>query len=75
MIKTTVYISESAKRRLRQKAKQRGISEAELIREGVEYVVADTTRRPTYPLFNSGDPSLSDPDRIDEELRKGFGIR
>ena len=75
VVKTTVYLSESAKRRLKQKAKERGISEAELIREGVEYVVAGTTRRPTFPLFSSGDPTLSDPDRIDEELRKGFGLR
>jgi len=32
-------------------------------------------RKPRYPLFTSNDPTLSDPERIEEELRKGFGLR
>ncbi|TMB62541.1 MAG: ribbon-helix-helix protein, CopG family [Chloroflexi bacterium] len=75
MIKTTVYLHESTKRRLARRAKELGVSEAELIRDGIERVVAGTAKRPTFPLFSSGDPTLSDPARIDEELRKGFGLR
>jgi hypothetical protein len=75
VIKTTVYLPEATKRRLARRAKELGVSEAELIRDGVERVVAGAGKRPTFPLFSSGDPTLSDPARIDEELRKGFGIR
>ena len=74
MIKTTVYLSESAKRQLARKAKERGLSEAELIREGIQRVITEQSRpapRPRAPLFASGDPTLAR--RVDEELAKGFG--
>ncbi len=49
------------------------MSEAELIREGIERLIADEPPRPRAPLFSSGDPTLAE--RVDEELRKGFGKR
>jgi len=73
VIKTTVYIAERTKRRLADLARRRRMSEAELIREGIERLIADEPPRPRAPLFSSGDPTLAE--RVDEELRKGFGKR
>ncbi len=74
VIKTTVYLAEVTKRRLAQIAKQRRTTEARLIREGVDRIVAEepvAAPRPRAPLFASGDPTLAR--RVDEELAKGFG--
>ncbi|MGH2500309.1 MAG: CopG family transcriptional regulator [Candidatus Limnocylindria bacterium] len=71
MLKTTVYLTERLKRRLADTARRRRLSEAQLIREGIERVVNEPIRRPTFPLFSSGDPTLAE--RVDEELARGFG--
>jgi hypothetical protein len=74
MLKTTVYLPEGLKRRLGALARRRGISEARLIREGLEQVVRDGSQaRPVFPLFDSGKPGLWQ--QPDEELLKGFGER
>ncbi len=74
MLKTTVYLPERVKRRLAAVARRRRTSEAQLIREGIERVLEeDVPRRPTYPLFRSGDPDLWR--GTDRELLKGFGER
>lgn len=74
MLKTTVYLPEALKRRLAKVARRRHVTEAQLIREGVEQVLRDDVpRRPTFPLFRSGKPHLFD--GPDEELLKGFGER
>jgi len=74
MLKTTVYLSEELKRKLAALARRRRTSEARLIREGLEQIVRDESpRRPTFPLFNSGNPGLWR--QPDEELLKGFGER
>lgn len=73
MIKTTVYLKDTTKRRLAALAKQRGVSEAQLVREGVERLVESEPRRPRLPLFSSGKPGLWE--KPDEELLKGFGER
>lgn len=67
--KTTVYLSKDMKKRLRATARQRGVPEAELIREGLNVVLAP---RPHFPLFNSGE-SLS-AEQIDEILAEGMGM-
>ena len=71
MFKTTVYLPDSVKRRLRDVARRRGVSEAQLIRDALQRLVAEERPRPRAGLFSSGDPTLAE--RIDEELEKGFG--
>jgi hypothetical protein len=74
VIKTTVYLPEALKRQLAKIARRRRVTEAQLIRQGVEQVVQDDVpRRPTFPLFRSGKPHLFD--APDEELLRGFGER
>ena len=74
MLKTTVYLPERVKRRLAAVARRRRTSEAQLIREGIERVLEeDVPRRPTYPLFRSGNSDLWQ--GTDRELLKGFGER
>jgi len=71
MRKTTVYLPEELKRDLERAAAVSGQSEAELIREGVERVVAlRIPRKPRIPLFRTGRPDLAE--RVDE-LLEGFG--
>ena len=71
MDKTTVYLPRPLKEALAAAARRRGVSEAELIREGIALAVArDEPRRPRLPLFDSGKPDLAE--RFDE-LLKGFG--
>lgn len=67
--KTTVYLTKEMKKRLRATARQRGVPEAELIREGLNVVLAP---RPHFPLFDSGDPTFAS--RVDEILAEGFGL-
>lgn len=63
MEKTTVYMPKDMKKRLRARARQLGVSEAELIREGLKVMLAP---RPRFPLFDSGDPTFAS--RVDELL-------
>jgi hypothetical protein len=71
MKKTTVYLPDELSDRLKQAAAASGKSEAELIREGVEYVVEiELTPRPRAPLW-SGPGNLAE--HVDEILAEGFG--
>jgi Arc/MetJ-type ribon-helix-helix transcriptional regulator len=71
MRRTTVYLPDHLKVALERAAAMSGRSEAELIREGVEYATGQADRpRPRLPLFDSGEPTLAE--RTDELLR-GFG--
>ena len=71
MKKTTVYLPEDLKSALGRIAREKGRSEAELIRGAIRDLVQETERpRPRLPLFSSGDPTLAR--RFEEELR-GFG--
>jgi len=71
MKKTTVYLPEDLKSALGRIAREKGRSEAELIRGAIRELVQDTEPpRPRLPLFSSGDPTLAR--RFEEELR-GFG--
>ena len=74
MKKTTVYVPDELKVRLSQVAERTGVSEADLIRRGIEEVVqAETPARPRLAIFESGEPRLAE--RTDKELAKGFGRR
>lgn len=72
MKKTTVYLPDDLKAALERAAAAQGRSEAELIREAVRKLTQEVEQpKPRLPLFASGDPTLAE--RIDEELKKGFG--
>jgi Arc/MetJ-type ribon-helix-helix transcriptional regulator len=71
--KTTVYLPDELKRELERTASATGRSEAELIREAVQALIAAQQRpRPQGGLFEGDDPTLSE--RVDEALA-GFGER
>lgn len=71
MDKTTVYLTKEMKKRLRARARERGVSEARLIREGLEVVLAP---RPRFPLFASGGALSLTAEQIDEILAEGMGM-
>lgn len=73
MRKTTVYLPEALKERLERAARDRHVSEAELIREAIDtFTRTDARPRPLLPLFESvGDPRLAE--RVDEILAEDFG--
>lgn len=71
MTKTTVYLPRELKRALGRTARQRGCSEAALLREAVARITSDADRPvPTLPLFRSAGPSIAED--IDAAL-DGFG--
>ena len=73
MKKTTVYLPDDLKAALERTAAVQGRSDAALIREAVRKLTQDAEQpRPRLPLFSSGDPTLAE--RVDEELKKGFGL-
>jgi Arc/MetJ-type ribon-helix-helix transcriptional regulator len=73
MVKTTIYLPEPLKERVRRAAAEQRRSEAAVIRDALEQYTADRERpRPRLPLFKSiGDSSLAE--RVDEILAEGFG--
>lgn len=69
--KTTVYLPDELKRDLKAAALTSGISEADLIRQGIEHVVEiKLTPKPRGPLW-SGPGNLAE--HVDEILAEGFG--
>jgi Ribbon-helix-helix protein, copG family len=71
MQKTTLYLPDDLKAQLKAAARERGWSEARVIREALRsYVPGMIAPKPTIPLFASGDPTLAE--RVDEAL-EGFG--
>ena len=72
MDKTTVYLPLELKTALRRVARQRGVSEAEVIRESIRQAVAGATRPgPKGGLYAGREPIARD---VDAHLR-GFGER
>jgi hypothetical protein len=72
--RTTVYLGDDQKRQLQEIAARTALSEAELIRGGVDRVIEEhrPRRRKPQALFALNDPLLDDPGRADEAL-EGFG--
>jgi len=70
MVKTTVYLPEALKRGLGALARQQNRSEAELIRAGIEQLLADQRPSPNLPLFTGKDSTLAE--NADEALA-GYG--
>jgi hypothetical protein len=74
MDKTTVYLPTDLKAALKRLARQRRCSEAELLREAVARLTADSgAPMPKLPLFRSAGPSIAE--AIDTVLAEGFGVR
>ena len=72
MHKTTVYIPQELKSELARMAEEAGMSEAELIREGIRMALAHRHPRPTIPIYFSDDPHFAE--HVDDHL-VGLGER
>ena len=71
MEKTTVYLPVELKTGLRRVALERGVSEAEVIRDAIRRAVAATRPRPQPGIFAGSGSIARD---VDKHLR-GFGER
>lgn len=71
MEKTTLYLPEDLKVAVKRAAAQRGLSEAEIIRESIRKSVGGVRPRPHGALYSSGRPIARDA----EEMLAGFGER
>lgn len=71
MEKTTVYLPEDLKSAVKRAALQRGVSEAEVIRESIRAGVGGARPRPRAGLYSGAEPIAR---RVDE-LLDGFGER
>ena len=69
--KTTVYLPEDLKAAVKAAARQRGVSEAEVIRESIRAGVGDAKPRPRGGLYTGSEPIA----RHVDELLDGFGER
>jgi hypothetical protein len=72
--RTTIYLTETQKHELEAIAAHTQQTEAQLVREGVDQVIAlhRPARHKPSALFALDDPVLDDPHRVDEAL-EGFG--
>ena len=72
MKRTTIYLPDELKAALERTATAEGRSEAEVVRSAlVSATAVHAHPSPRLPLFDSGDPTLSE--RVEEELAGGFG--
>jgi len=72
MVRTTVYLPAESKRRLTAAARRRRRSEAELIRDAIDRLLAEEPARPRPdPPELDIDPAAAD--HVDEHLSAGFG--
>ncbi len=73
MVKTTLYLPEELKSRLKHRALRVRRSEADIIREALTKDLAEEMPRPrpSWGIGHSGDPTIGD--RIDEILAAEFG--
>jgi hypothetical protein len=69
--KTTIYLPDDLRERVKRAAAERQISEAEVIRAAIAQFTSEEPPRPRLPLFSSGSGDLAE--RVDELLAEGFG--
>lgn len=69
MEKTTLYLPEDLKAAVKRAAAQRGVSEAEIIRESIRVSIGDVRPTPRGALYSSGHPIARDA----QEMLVGFG--
>ena len=72
MKKTTVYLPDDVKAALTAAAAQRGVSEADVIRQALRKEVAPERRRPRSGLYSGTEPIA---ERVDVILRDGYGTQ
>ena len=71
MEKTTLYLPADLKAAVKRVAAERGVSEAEIIRESIRVSVGGARPRPCGALYSSGQPIARDA----EEMLAGFAER
>lgn len=71
MEKTTLYLPEDLKVAVKRAAGERGVSEAEILRESIRLSLGGLRPRPRVGLYASGRPIA----RRAEEMLAGFGDR
>lgn len=71
MEKTTLYLPDDLKGAIKRAAAERGVSEAEIIRQSIRQAVGGVRPRPRGGLFHSGHPVA----RHADEALAGFGER
>lgn len=71
MEKTTVYLPQDLKAAIKRVAQQRGVSEAEIIRESIREVVGGVRPQPRGGLYSGPEPIA----RQADDLLDGFGRR
>jgi hypothetical protein len=71
MEKTTLYLPEDLRAAVKRAAAERGVSEAEIIRESIRVSVGGVRPRARGALYSSGQPIA----RHAEEMLTGFGER
>lgn len=71
MTKTTLHLPDDLREAVRRVARQRGVSEAEVIRESLRATIGRQRPKPRGGLFASGSPVARDADR----QLAGFGER
>ena len=71
MDKTTVYLPEELRAAVKHAARQRGVSEAEVIRDSIRAGVGHVRPRPRGALYTGSEPIA----RRTDELLAGFGER
>ena len=71
MEKTTLYLPEELKSAVKRAAAERGVSEAEIIRESIRVSVGGVRPRARGALYSSGQPIARDA----EDMLAGFGER
>ena len=71
MEKTTLYLPEDLKAAVKRVAAERGVSEAEIIRESIRVSVGGVRPRPCGALYSSEQPIARDA----QEMLAGFGER
>ena len=71
MEKSTLYLPEDLKVAVKRAAAERGVSEAEVIRESIRVSIGGVRPRPRGALYSGGQPVARD----SQELLAGFGER
>jgi hypothetical protein len=72
MKKTTLYLPDGLKQRVKSKARKEGRSEADVMRDAITAAVGQAPVRPTVPLFDFELPDPTMAQHIDDFL-DGFG--
>lgn len=76
VVKTSLYLPEDLKRRVRLAARERGVSEAQFVREALAAAAPEPEAppMPVFPAFRGEGPLRDDASRVDELLEEtGFG--